>query len=341
MGYTAETPSADGSMAKTYSRDRFTRALTAICEALDQTSEAQFEIATRIFGMPLEGEVQARVLRLWAFGSWSRGAVQCGDLDLAIEFSARWSKAPTGFGRNYPVLAHLVLPKLIPRKSLVHLVEFSEIAAGRTTIDPDSLVPIWNRRAALRQSASWKRAIGRIKPDESAGRFARPADEFPISPIRSGFSAHQTLELLRLREERILDWQFIAHGETRGEIDVAAVLSPEEERELSEHPRFEPVLVNRALVATRVFREERSQRIGYAFGNESAARFAWLTDEKVDILVLTPTWKAHESNGSLALFRGLKWSKENAEYAQERLRAERDAAQAKWSQILGELFTGS
>lgn len=103
-------------VSKTYPRARFTRALTEICKALDTSSEKLVDIESTLGSIPLEGTANVRILRLWAFGSWSRGALECRDLDLAVEYTARWEVPPKNLGDAFLVPGHLVLPRVLLRK---------------------------------------------------------------------------------------------------------------------------------------------------------------------------------------------------------------------------------
>jgi hypothetical protein len=75
-----------GPKANRFPRDRFTRSLLAICEKLDACHDRTFDYKSPNsdpWYLRIEGRVHAKVLSLWAFGSWARGAAECGDLDLA------------------------------------------------------------------------------------------------------------------------------------------------------------------------------------------------------------------------------------------------------------------
>ena len=75
--------------ATRFPRERFTRSLLAICEKLDACHDCTFDYKSPASGpwyLRVEGRVRAKVLGLWAFGSWARGTGECSDLDLAAEF---------------------------------------------------------------------------------------------------------------------------------------------------------------------------------------------------------------------------------------------------------------
>ena len=80
---------ASGPNATRFPRERFTRSLLAICEKLDACHDRTFDYQSPRsdpWYLRVEGRVHAKVLGLWAFGSWARGASECGDLDLTAQF---------------------------------------------------------------------------------------------------------------------------------------------------------------------------------------------------------------------------------------------------------------
>jgi len=101
-----------GPKAARFPRERFTRSLLAMCEQLDACHARAFDYkspSSDPWYLQLEGRVHAKVLGLWAFGSWARGAAECGDLDLAAQFDYVWAE-PALRGGKHPVEVDSFLP---------------------------------------------------------------------------------------------------------------------------------------------------------------------------------------------------------------------------------------
>jgi len=83
-----------------------------MCEQLDACHARAFDYkspSSDPWYLQLEGRVHAKVLGLWAFGSWARGAAECGDLDLAAQFDYVWAE-PALRGGKHPVEVDSFLP---------------------------------------------------------------------------------------------------------------------------------------------------------------------------------------------------------------------------------------
>lgn len=66
-------------------RQSFTHALKKIADRIDSHSTFAAEYYDSLFRKT--ERVVFRVNALWAFGSWAKGALDCGDLDLMADIS--------------------------------------------------------------------------------------------------------------------------------------------------------------------------------------------------------------------------------------------------------------
>ncbi|MGN5476888.1 hypothetical protein ACTMU2_07810 [Cupriavidus basilensis] len=74
-------------MSHRYPRAHFTALLRRVFERLDITSTRPAEWTERFF-FHERRSAAITIERIWVFGSYSRGAPDCGDLDLIVEVSA-------------------------------------------------------------------------------------------------------------------------------------------------------------------------------------------------------------------------------------------------------------
>ncbi len=70
-------------MERRLPRDHFTRVLARICGRLDNSYASQVRWTDSFFKEVHHSIVSARAL--WVVGSYARGALDCGDLDLVME----------------------------------------------------------------------------------------------------------------------------------------------------------------------------------------------------------------------------------------------------------------
>jgi len=128
----------------------------------------------RIMKVIESGETPRPVKKLWVFGSYARGALECGDLDLAIEIDRpdhSWYEE-NGIMVIYPECYHKFWQLM--RDSLKKRGERIEILTGNPAKDEEEgwhkdAILIWDEDSPNR----WRSAITSIKPDPNAGRFTR------------------------------------------------------------------------------------------------------------------------------------------------------------------------
>ena len=145
-------------------RAEMTKALVAMCTRLDETGVSHAHYAHEFAGDVISHFMPAR---LWVFGSYARGATECGDLDVLIDLDYQAGPCPPA-----EVVANVLFDE-VNRLSLL-LGTPEENNAGFDTTDA---VLIWSGKGS-----DWQGAIDSIKVDTDAGRFERDHDQLPLRP---------------------------------------------------------------------------------------------------------------------------------------------------------------
>ena len=182
-------------------RDHFTRVLSRICERLDASSESEIKWTDRFFKEENRSVVSIRAL--WVVGSYARGALHCGDLDLVIEattseFEGRRSVLPPlraicrGFFKSPPDVR-------------VYVGTLHENTSGLAF---DSARLLWSS-----EQPDWRAAIEAILPDPSAGRFPRPTDAIPLRMEQLDTDIDKISRLVELEHARVVQWRFVPFTE--------------------------------------------------------------------------------------------------------------------------------
>ncbi|MBD9616787.1 hypothetical protein [Pseudomonas sp. PDM07] len=192
-------------------RESFTKKLEQICQRLDEASTRT--IAHKDF-FSKAATSQVEITSLWVVGSYARGAMICGDLDLVLEYRVVEGQHPsprtmtrTFFGTPQYVSYYFGTPE-----SSTSGVVFT------------SAVQIWTG-----PGCDWRAAIDLITPDPSASRAERETDSIPLRPEQLYMEPERLQELVALEKRGILEWEFI-------EI-TAADLEPVPTEEISERDR--------------------------------------------------------------------------------------------------------
>ena len=145
-------------------RERLTEAVRAIAGELAR-QETQTARCRDFLGSHYDASF--KVVALWAFGSWARGAPTCGDVDLIVDHVRVGDRAPSASDvisavrrRRRHVDLHVGTPE-----------KLKEVAADA--------VLIWSL-----EHPDFEAAIAAIPVDPGAGRHARPLDVIPLDPRR-------------------------------------------------------------------------------------------------------------------------------------------------------------
>lgn len=313
-----------GPKAARFPRERFTRSLLAMCEQLDACHDRTFDYKSPNsdpWYMQIEGRVHAKVLGLWAFGSWARGASECGDLDLAAQLDYAWA-GPALRGGKHPVEGDSFLPDfdairkaMLGSRPHVHVLDLKRIlergSSDNFAVDPESLALIWRPELEGQPAHDWRTAIESIKPQPRATRTPRLTDALPLRIEQTAMDLRHAENAVRAYQDGLLAWEFRPHGATRR----GAVAPTAAEARMFQELRSQcgdEALVLRTLEATRDVRKRYGARVTYWFG----ACDIWATmlaDRQCDAIVITPRWTERGPNGSLVVTAGPRYSVEAAE----------------------------
>ena len=189
-------------------RDKFTKALQRICARLD--NQNAFEIEDRselVRRLVSSGRIKPEDLRelveittLWVVGSYARGALTCGDLDVVIETrSTDGQRRRVHYSRllkpAFGHMPHLRVYEGTPEKN----------SSGVSF--PDA-VCLWTR------GAHWRAVIDDIKPEPAARRFTREADIVPLRAEQLYGDAETVKSLVELYQIGEISWRFLPFGVT-------------------------------------------------------------------------------------------------------------------------------
>lgn len=171
-----------------YPRRRFTKALERISAALELSSIRKVQ-HTDFRGKPCETVVQ--INGLWVAGSYARGALECGDLDLVLD--------AVGVDAGLPLLKDVVrcFFGMNPRVAF-YCGTPGDNSSGVVFSDAKL---IWSS-----EQTDWRTAIAAITEDPSAGHYARPSDNLPLSLEQMRGDVSHVETLIRDRDEGRLRW---------------------------------------------------------------------------------------------------------------------------------------
>lgn len=156
-------------------RADFTRKLEKICTLLDTRSVDT--VAFKSYPPPRMFEVEVEIEALWVFGSYARGAKDCGDLDIMVKVNGYHPRC-TEINRHF-------LGKLPGVR--VYLGTPTENTSG---------VKIKDARLIWQKDLDWKGAIDAIAEDPNATRFPRRSDEIILRSEQTGLYPDDVASLL-------------------------------------------------------------------------------------------------------------------------------------------------
>lgn len=311
--------------SKRYPRERFTRSLIKLCELLDASGVLEVDYISPDDGFTVvQGRLRIKARALWVFGSWSQGAPDCRDLDIAMDIAAEWVHGfcQSSDGRKWTgdLPSFSELRKILFRASPhVHFLDAKsildrELSEGAAVL-PDMLKPIWlapdlteSERETLRLTkvpfTTWRNRIDAISINPDYVRVPRETDEFPLHLEQTGMYRWDIQELVKDKKNGVITWTFLPHGENRHD---SPELQAQERSIAALHIRKDMALVARAIVATRDQRK-RYQHVQYLFGNRCVLWVSQLNSQRTPCIVITPTWSGQGPNGSLVIERGPNYS---------------------------------
>lgn len=176
-------------------RDSFTRSLIAICEQLDDKHSGTFSW-THPF-VHIECQSSFTVKSVWVAGSFARGAPTCNDLDLVADMD--WHDGPIA-------LPNAVLKALSLRQKGVSLFDGTP-GKNSSQIAFNDAILIWDQNGN-----DWRSAIKNIGTDPNSGHFSRATDDIPFRPDQLTCDIEEMANLLKLRDEGLIKWDFTPFG---------------------------------------------------------------------------------------------------------------------------------
>lgn len=173
-----------------WNRERFTKQLAGICQLLDACSTKTVSSSAWRYGPSRDAEIT--VVRLWVVGSYARGAITCGDLDLVAEVTS-----PQGLPYSH-VISNALLGKY-PRMRMYQGSPLNNSSGAKF----DEALLIWEG------GADWRAALDAIKVNPVAGRQARETDRLPFRLEQLGLEQDFAQELLKQFDADMLRWSFV------------------------------------------------------------------------------------------------------------------------------------
>ena len=154
-----------------------TRRLERLLARVDATPERVVERKkSLVFGIDVRGPVRVRVDAIWVFGSYARGALECGDVDLIIQSHMEWAGPVTLDGRPYlgsrllPGIGKVISPVIGPLRKITFVDHHNYMSSG-TFLDGDQVARdvllLW------KPGLDWRSALHGIPLDPIAGRAPR------------------------------------------------------------------------------------------------------------------------------------------------------------------------
>ncbi|MBV4459205.1 hypothetical protein KVG96_14700 [Pseudomonas sp. COR58] len=178
-------------LEKRFPRESFTKKLERICQRLDEAPIRT--VAHRdFFNKPATSRVE--ITSLWVVGSYARGAMTCGDLDLVLEYEVIEGPHPAS-----RVLA----------KSFFGALQYVRYYYGTPedstsgVLFPDA-VHIWGE-----PGCDWRKQIASITPDPNTGRAERETDSIPLRAEQLYMAPERLKQLVAQEKEGIITWSFV------------------------------------------------------------------------------------------------------------------------------------
>ncbi len=177
---------------KRFPRESFTKKLIKICERLDKGAKENIPWNNKYLNK--SGIDLITIEKLWVVGSYSRGALSCGDLDLVFTFT-------------YEDRCRVYTDDVV--RGFFGRVPYASFYHGDPDVNtsgvpfPDA-VEIWSGHGC-----DWQKAIDSITPDPAAGRAYRPHDDIPLRLAQLNTSHEEADEIVQMLKDGILESEFI------------------------------------------------------------------------------------------------------------------------------------
>jgi predicted nucleotidyltransferase len=164
--------------------------LHRMCEVLDGSDVR--ELAWKDEILRDEQTSRLRITSVWVVGSYAKGSLDCGDLDLVLAIESLQGYVPSA--RRIAKSFFGALPRVrcydgTPEKNSSN-VAFTDA------------VLVWM------PGHDWRTALDEIKPDPTAGRAARDIDALQLRGEQLAMDVEDLRQLVGLRDDGRLAWQF-------------------------------------------------------------------------------------------------------------------------------------
>jgi hypothetical protein len=173
-------------------RDSFTKVLKRVAERIDTNRNFVVRWQHDLL-MKKRMITNIQVKSLWVVGSYARGALVCGDLDLVVDIS---------FEGTLP-LSHKISKPILGHSPDVRLYIGTPDKNDSGIAFPEARL-VWST-----DNNDWATAIDSIHPDPNAGRFLRPSDLLPVRQEQIVNYLEISEEILELKEKDIISWEWI------------------------------------------------------------------------------------------------------------------------------------
>ncbi len=180
------------------SRDSFTKSLQKICQRVKNRNV--FDVEYRYDFLPGLHCSRLRVEAVWVVGSYARGALHCGDLDLVADIVAEEGALP---------LTSRISRHVIGRSPDVRLYVGTPGKNTSGVAFPEAKL-VWSPDAP-----DWNAAIAAIPPDPTATRFKRPHDVLPLRKEQIVDYGNEDVfeKIVELLEQNVLSSQWVSVSE--------------------------------------------------------------------------------------------------------------------------------
>lgn len=179
-------------MSHRYPRNHFTKILHRIFSRLDKCSIAEVEWFEYIIRRERQSS-SIEVKKIWVFGSYARGALNCGDLDLIVEIAG---------GRQPPRSS--VFRVFFRSAPDVHIYLGTPQKNGSGLEVTDSIL-IWDGKIL-----DWMSAIAGIRDNPEATHFSRAIDRLPFRAEQLQAYSDTLEEIVEAEKQGIIKWAMSA-----------------------------------------------------------------------------------------------------------------------------------
>lgn len=177
---------------KRFLREVFDKKLRRLCERLDERHQHTISFRHWYF-RDRELTVDVTVMSLWVAGSYARGAPDCGDLDVVLQF---------GPAQDLPPLSTITRIFFGTRPYVSYYM--GDPTKNTSGIEFPEAVQIWSG-----PGCDWASAVDSIKTDATAGRAARETDAIPLRAEQLYSDVDELQSLVEQHAAGLVEWEFI------------------------------------------------------------------------------------------------------------------------------------